>query len=294
MPITPVSFEEDQPQDDAQYDEGQYDEIVDEVVDNESEVQQVMTIDSRMAEMEERLEMIQYYKLLLNGGFFNSPPNQVVAEKIEKEVAEFVLSRLDSLLNMGSKTPGKTQVESQFTDEEVQNLKSLAAPDTHKILTDVVSKVFARIESNTAKKPAKAEPPKLATKTVPEAPAPKKAAPAPMTVKARTMTNRAPTAPAKPQPQPKQEQQPVQAQASTPARPGPQKKKFKEVAKVNQKTGEIEGTAQVEVTPQARPLGPIQPLPVATSKQELEMQMEMSARRTGNMGLNIFDQKLSQ
>lgn len=289
MPITPVDIDDTESNaDDTQFDDG-YDDIVDEVMDSaQEEVQQAATIDSRMAEMEERLEMIQYYKLLLNGGFFNNPPNQSVASKIEQEVAEFVLGRLDTLLNMGS-GPAKTKVESQFTDEEVANLKSLAEANTHKILTDVVSKVFAKIEGGIKKAPAKAEPPKLATKTVPAAPAPKKAAPSVMTVKARPMTNRAPAAA-----QPKPEAKPEAPKPQEPKKPGPQKKQFKTVARINQKTGEPEGTAKVDITPQARPLGPIQPVPPPTSKLEIESQLDASSRRQSNMGLNIFDQKLNQ
>lgn len=285
MPITPVSFDDNAPADDSQYDD-----IVNEVTEEqpEEEVAPQASIDSRMAEMEERLEMIQYYKLLLNGGFFNNPPNQSVASKIESEVAEFILGRLDSLLNMGA-TPAKQRSEAQFTDEEVSALKELANPDTHKVLTEVVSRVFSKVASGTVKKaPPKAEPPKLATKTVPEAPAPKKAAPAPMTVKARPVATRPAAKPAAPVPT---------QEAPTPPKkqaPGQQKKQFRTVPKVDQKTGEVVGQVQVDATPQARPMGAIQPLPVATSKAEIEMQMENSARRTSNMGLNIFDAKLTQ
>lgn len=286
MPIVPVDFE-----DGSINDESQFEDVVDEVMgETESSPEPVSstTIDSRMAEMEERLETIQYYKLLMNGGFFNNPPNQVIAQKIEQEVANFILTRLDALLNMGVSKEAPKAV-SQFGDEEVKALKSLAEPNTHKVLTEVVSRVFSKITKNEEKKPAKAEVPKLTQKAVPqEAPKKQVVTPPAMSVKAKA-------APQAKQAAPTKNPEPVAAPApQAPVVPGRQKKHFKSVTRINQQTGEpmpVEG--KVEVTPQARPLGPIQPVSVPTNKSEIESRMEMSARRSSGMGLNIFDQKLS-
>lgn len=287
MPITPVNFDEDQE------DQSQYEEFVDEVIAEDqvleaSPTQQASSIDSRMAEMEERLEMIQYYKLLLNGGFFNNAPNAAVAQKIEKEVAEYILSRLDSLLNMGAAPIRSAVAQSQFTEEEAAALKVLAQPETHKVLTEVVTRVFSKIQSNTKAKPAKTEAPKLAPRTVPQETIQKKPTTQPVTVKAKTPVLSNQPTPLVPPAVPK----PVQTKKSE---PGQQKKQFKKVTRINQTTGEPEETqGNVNITPQARPMGPIQPIPVASSKAEIEMQMQMSAQRTSTMGLNIFDQKLTK
>lgn len=285
MPITPVSFEED---DNQETDE--YDDVVDEVVDEEASVEAAPTvtnIDSRMAEMEERLEMIQYYKLLLNGGFFNNPPNPAVAAKIEQEVADHILTRLDALLNMGAVSKPQSSV-SQFTEEEVSALKELASPNTHKILTEVVSRVFSKIDKNEQKKPAKTEAPKLSAKTVPQETVQKKPAPAaPMTVKAKTPAQPKAQAPAAPKPAPPQAPQAAPV-APTQPKPGRQKKQYK--THVTDEGKEV----KMDITPQARPLGAIQPVAPAQSKFEMESRMEMSSKRSSNMGLNIFDQKLNK
>jgi hypothetical protein len=78
--------------------------------------------DERMSEVERRLEVAQYYRLLLNDSLFST--STPAAKVVEAEIRAFIRERLEDLV--GIRTP-KVVKSSDFSDEEMTVLKQFTA-----------------------------------------------------------------------------------------------------------------------------------------------------------------------
>jgi hypothetical protein len=117
------------------------------------------TFDEHMSEVEKRLEVASYYRVLLNDSLFTD--GSEAARMVEKEVRTFIKQRLEVLLGMkAEKQQVVVESKKEFTDPEVAALKALAAK--------VIGKP-ALVETTAPKTPAKPEIKKAAA----PAPAPK-------------------------------------------------------------------------------------------------------------------------
>jgi hypothetical protein len=108
------------------------DESVDEVLeeldpqdpalaDEEQQVRQ--TNDEEMSEVDWRLELAQYYRLLLTDSLFNN--DSKAASIVEKEIRQFVRSRLGELIGVSVKAP-EAERPSDFNQDQVAVLKLMA------------------------------------------------------------------------------------------------------------------------------------------------------------------------
>lgn len=91
----------------------------------ESLEEQHQQFDERMSEVESRLEVAQYYKVLLNDDLFDNTSE--CAKTVQKEIRGFVKSRLEFLLGIKSEVKATTEQKVAFTLEEVTALKALAS-----------------------------------------------------------------------------------------------------------------------------------------------------------------------
>lgn len=82
----------------------------------------VASIDATMHEVEKRLEIASYYRLLLEDNLFTDASE--AATKVNAEVRDFVRRRLEVLMGIRA---DKKEVEAQFSKEEVVALKAVAA-----------------------------------------------------------------------------------------------------------------------------------------------------------------------
>lgn len=89
---------------------------------NELEDTSVNEIDDSMNEVEKRLEIASYYRLLLEDNLFND--DSEAAARVNNEVRGFVRRRLEVLVGLRAE---KTEAVSQFSKEEVVALKAVAA-----------------------------------------------------------------------------------------------------------------------------------------------------------------------
>ncbi len=125
----------------------------------------------QMSEVEKRLEVAQYYRLLLNDSLFQEPTEASL--KVEEEVRGFIKSRLGVLLGI------KQETSDLFSAEEVETLKELSSIGTEgvqvvKAIVGKVSKKPVLLESRTEKTE-----PKLKVQPAKPKPALKKAVEAP-------------------------------------------------------------------------------------------------------------------
>lgn len=106
------------------FDESDLNAIVDEPQQQEvaQAVQEQANFDTQMSEVERRLELAQYYRLLLNDSLFNN--RSEAAATVEAEVRDFVRSRLEILLGVKKE---QVKAVSDFNDDEIQALKAVAS-----------------------------------------------------------------------------------------------------------------------------------------------------------------------
>ena len=79
--------------------------------------------EEQMTEAELRLQKASYYRILLDDHLFDDHSNEICAE-IEKEMRQFVRTRLGVLLNLTSEKESGTEL---FSTQEVSALKAVAA-----------------------------------------------------------------------------------------------------------------------------------------------------------------------
>lgn len=223
-----------------------------------------------MAEVEFRLELAQYYRLVLSMDSFFSDSTGPAASVVDKEIRDFVRTRMSKLVGVeGNDTDG------MFTPAEITALKSLASPAIFGALTAIAAKVV--------KKPSLAE---IASEPV--APTLKKAVvpakPSLRKVSAKSVVPTTPTPPPVTTPTP--------APATTVEKVGGVKRISKTVIApmIDQSTGQtVEKEVKMDATPQARPAGAIQPIPFPTSSRQVEMMSQMTASRLADANTRAVD-----
>lgn len=98
-----------------------------------------------MEDVEQRLEIAMYYRTLLAGSFFDSV--SVAGEIVEKELKEFVRTRLRNLMGISTIT-STGEISSPFNSDEIETLKKfIPLVDTEEKLFTIkqlVDKILAR------------------------------------------------------------------------------------------------------------------------------------------------------
>ncbi len=224
--------------------------------------------EEQMSEVEARLEMAQYYRLLLSEPLFDDPPTPEVAERVEDEIRGFVKSRMQVLVGVGE--PKKAEPVKIFSDAEVQALRTLAQPEVQEALKALAAKVL--------KKPTILEAKPL-PKQKAEQPAPVLKEP----ILKKVGFKRRPSMVA----EVSDPQQPQQRRNQPPVRRGQKQQKRIETHVTD------DGTEIVrDLTPQARPVGTIHPLPTPTSREQIEANAAQSAAYQARVALNTLEQNL--
>lgn len=139
---------------------------VEEVLDEAAQV------DEQMSEVEAKLELARYYRMLLNGSLFTDV-SSAPARQVEKEVRDFVRQRLAVLMGVQQEPVKKPKITDLFDGEEVETIKML------------IAKVRAKAGTAPAAPREPAPEPSLQPKKVPAAPALAKKTPPPAQVNAR-------------------------------------------------------------------------------------------------------------
>ena len=220
----------------------------------------VYSVQEHMDEVEMRLEKAQYYRLLLNGSFFDEVGNTQVADQVESEIREFVRGRMQVLVGVTAPEPVKTALP--FSEAEILAIRTLALPEVAEALKALAAKVLKKPEILTAKPPP--------IKPIPD-PGPKKEP------TLRKVAVRRPGRPPNPQPA----SAPPQSAVGRPA-----KKQFKTVTTPDGQE------VKMDITPQARPVGPIQPLPTPRSKAQIEAASAQSAYQQASAALSSLERTL--
>lgn len=239
-------------------------DVVEEVNNPEAQVLPVQPpepdLEEQMSEVEARLEMAQYYRLLLQDTIFEDPPSPEVAARVEDEIRGFIKGRMQVLVGVGEPPAAKPQ--KIFTDAEVQALRTIAQPDVVEALKALAAKVLKKPTILEAK-PLPTEKPKAEPSVIRE----------PILRKRRQ-----PGA--------------IQNQAGAPApRPvggrGRQQKKVL-VKEVNEEGKEFTR----DLTPQAQPVGPIQPIPTPRTREQIEIAAATSASHQAAVALRALEKNL--
>lgn len=227
-------------------------------------------VDAQMSEVEKRLEMAQYYRLLLNESLFDSPSSPDVAERVENEIREFVRSRMSVLVGVGTEQPKQVQLMSK---EEADLLRQLANPEVVRVMKELAAKLL--------KKPAIMD---FKPKPVEEVKV------APKVMKEPTL-RKVPRIGVKPSAQAARqaESNVITISGDQPipkAKPGQrQKKVFRTI------TTEDGKVIKQDVTPPAQPIG-VQPLPTPRTRDQIEMASAQAAAAGARMAENVLDQNL--
>lgn len=103
--------------------------------------EQQQELEEQMSEVETRLEVAQYYRLILNDSLFENPPNPQVAQMVEQEIRGFIRERMGALMGVQAPPP---KVQKIFTDEEVKALRTLAQPDVKAALAALAAKLLKK------------------------------------------------------------------------------------------------------------------------------------------------------
>jgi len=224
-----------------------------------------------MAEVEFRLELAQYYRLVLSMDSFFSDSTGPAAAVVDKEIRDFVRTRMSKLVGVES-----SDTDGMFTPAEVTALKALAAPTVFAALKAIAAKV--------TKKPSLAEPtPEPVAPTLKKANVPAKPSLRKVSAKSVVPSVQAPQPPA-----------PTPAAATAPAveSVGGIKRVTKTVMTpmVDQATGKtVEREVVMDLTQQARPTGSIQPIPFPTSIRQIEAMSQMKASALADANVRAHD-----
>jgi len=232
------------------------------------------TDEQAMAEVEFRLELAQYYRLVLSMDSFFSDSTGPAAAVVDKEIRDFVRTRMSKLVGVEN-----TDTDGMFTPAEITALKALAAPAVFGALKAIAAKV--------TKKPSLVEPtPEPVAPTLKKANVPAK--PALRKVSAKSVVQSASTpAPQTPAPTPTPTPTPVKTEQV-----GGIKRVTKTVMApmVDQSTGKtVEKEVVIDLTQQSRPTGSIQPIPFPTSIRQIEMTSQMTATRMAEANSRRMD-----
>lgn len=246
------------------FDDADISDVVDEVdeqaqqpaADTWNQITEETDVEEQMSEVEARLEVAQYYRLILNETLFDDAPNPAVAERVEEEIRGFVKTRMQALMGVAQPEKAPARI---FTDAEVQALRTIAQPDVVGALKALAAKVLKKPTILEAK-PLVQEKQRKAPE-VPREPLLKKVG-----------QKRRPQQPA-PAPTPK-------------ARSKPQEKKTRVM--VDDAGNEV----TQDITPQARPTGPIQPIPTGRSRQAIEAMSAQSAAYQAHIALTALERDL--
>lgn len=229
-------------------------DVIEEVDSPQSQImpEQEPDVEEQMSEVEAKLEIAQYYRLILNETLFDDAPNPEVAERVEQEIRGFIRGRMGVL--MGVQAPEAKAVK-LFTDAEVQALRTLAQPEVQEALKALAAKVL--------KKPAILE--------------------------AKPLTA--------PKPKPEQKLEPIlrkvgQGQRRAQQAPQPQLKVGKQKKQFKTVTSEDGKEVKMDVTPQARPTGTIQPIPTPRGRDQIEAMSAQSAAYQARVAMNTLERNL--
>lgn len=226
------------------------------------------SFDDQMSEVEKRLEVAKYYRLVLDDTIFNDPPNVEVADQVENEIREFVRGRMSQLVGVSEEK--KAKVESVFSEEEITALRTIAQPEVISALKALAAKVL--------KKPAILDV-KPRQEPAPKAPAVHKEP----SLKKITRPASKPTEPAQPK---IVRPPPARPQAQAVKKGKKQEKVFKTV--VDESGNEV----KMDVTPQAQPVG-IKPFPTPTGKAAIEAFSATSARNQAMVAISNLETQLT-
>lgn len=82
--------------------------------------------EDQFSEVERRLQLAQYYRLLLNDTLFAAP--SVAGAQVEAEIRAFVHERLSTLVGLRPEpvAPVRSQVQEVFSEDEIEMLKGVA------------------------------------------------------------------------------------------------------------------------------------------------------------------------
>lgn len=232
--------------------------VVDEVNNPEpapptwNQVAEEQDVEEQMSEVEARLEVAQYYRLILNETLFEDPPNPSVAERVEDEVRGFIKTRMQSLMGV---SPAEKVQARIFSDAEVQALRTIAQPDVIGALKALAAKVL--------KKPGILD-----------------AKPLPSTEKKKSNEP-----PREPLLRKVGQRRPQQAPAPQP-RKGQQEKKTRVV--VSDDGREV----TQDLTRPSKPTGAFQPIPTGRNRQEIEARSAQSAAYQAHIALQALERDL--
>lgn len=212
-----------------------------------------------LSEVEVRLAKANCYRVLLENEMFSGGDR--VAAEVEREVRNFVRYRLSVLMGIREKSPPKNtapvEVKLPFTDEQIEALQKLA----DKVLQRPSVGPPPQLQPVSMQKSELAKAPALQ-----KAPAPAVAKPKPAPAPAPTPEPEAPKKRGRGRPKgsknkPKQQAEaPVEKATKTVRKKKDPLNRPREVVKtVNPLTGK---EIVMDLTPQVRPAGPIQPLPM--------------------------------
>lgn len=127
------------------FDDEDISDVIEEVENPQSQIQETQTeevsVEEQMSEVESRLEVAQYYKLILNETLFDNPPNVTVAEQVEEEIRGFIKTRMQALMGVAEKPKATQKI---FTDAEIQTLRTLAQSEVAGALKALAAKVLKK------------------------------------------------------------------------------------------------------------------------------------------------------
>lgn len=210
-------------------------------------------VEEQMSEVEARLEVAQYYRLILNETLFEDPPNPAVAERVEEEVRGFIKTRMQALMGVSQAEKAPARI---FTDAEVQALRTIAQTEVVGALKALAAKVL--------KKPAILD-----------------AKPLPSAEKKSNEPPREPLLKKVGQRRPQQ------------AAPAPQLRKGKQQEKKTRVVVDDAGhEVTQDITPPSRPTGPIQPIPTGRSREQIEALSAQSAAYQARVALAALEKDL--
>lgn len=260
------------------FDENDLDEAIEQTEQDVAEAPTEDDVEQQMSEVEARLEMAQYYRLLLNDSIFQDPPNPEVAQRVEEEIRGFIRSRMGILVGVGA--PEKPKEREMISVAEDRLLRELATPEIVQTVKSLVSKLLKKPSIMEPRPPPKGPPeePKLQPKVV-------------KTPTLRKVTN--PKGESIGSAGPRQET----ARAPEPA-VGPSQRRVASKPKGQQKRvvqtfTKADGTVFTQdITPPATPVGPIQPIPTPTSREGIEQQMASASAAHDRAAQKMLDRKL--
>lgn len=252
----PFSFSDDP----SQFESAE--EAAEDVVQRLEQDEREAALDDQLTEVEKRLEVASYYRLLLNDHLFGTMTP--AALEVEKEVRSFIRSRLEVLLGIKQETAPAKDV---FTEAEVAALKSVASKVLRKPeLAEPVKPAPAPAPSlRQVASPVAKPPPALKKAVKEEAPAVKKAEP----VRAEP-TKRA-----------------EKTREAAPVETGKQRKRYKQIVAPDGRTVEIDVTP-----PGSSPVS--KPIPTPTVAQLTQVTNSQAHQQLAQMSTDPLVAVLTQ